>query len=282
MRAARGHAVLAGTATGKGGAMDLTRRLATVAAVPVSAAIGALGAVRRARAFHPLGVALTGTWSAADDLLPPLSPARPWPVVVRISKGVGVPGRLPDVLGLAVRIVDLYGSGEHQDLLLSTSGTSGLARHLLRPTSDHGRATYSSLLPYETPLGPGPLWARARLADGAVTAHSLDEAADRLLAGDLTFLVGLSAGGRERLLGEVHLHERLEGELADALRFDPQNAGPSLCPTGAIQQLRERAYRASQRFRPTSEGDEEATEEAVARETVGVPSPGAGSSGGPS
>lgn len=260
--------------------MNLTRRLAAVAAIPVSAAIGAFGAARRARAFHPLGVALTGTWTAPDDLVPPLAPGRPWPVVVRISKGVGSPGRLPDVLGLAVRIVDLYGAGEHQDLLLSTSGSSGLARHLLLPTSDHGRATYSSLVPYGTPLGAGPLWARARLAEGADTAHTLDEAVDRLLAGDLTFLIGVAAGGRERLLGEVHLHERLAAARADSLRFDPQNAGPSLCPTGAIQELRERAYRASQRFRPTPEGDDEATEEAVEQEAVGGPAASVGASGG--
>jgi hypothetical protein len=250
--------------------MDLTRRLAAIAAVPVAATLGAVGALRRARAFHPAGVALTGTWTAADDLLPPLGPGRPWPVVVRISKGVGLPGAVPDVLGLAVRIVDLHGMAQHQDLLLSSSGASGAGRHVLRPTSDHGRATYSSLVPYDTPIGSGTIWARAELLDGAEPPHTLEAAAERILAGDLTYVVGVAAGGRDHLLGELHLHERLDARVADALRFDPMNAGPDLCPTGPLQELRERAYRASQRFRPTPEGDGDATEEAVEQEAVGA------------
>jgi hypothetical protein len=249
--------------------MDLTKRLASLAAVPAAAALGALGAVRRARAFHPTGVALTGTWTAADELIPPLGPSRPWPVVVRLSKGVGLPGSVPDVLGLAVRIVDLYGQDEHQDLLLSSSGSSGAGRILLRPTSDHGHATYSSLVPYDTPAGSGALWARAELAEGAEPPRTVEQAADRALAGELTFVVGVGTEDRERLLGELHLHERLADDLAEGLRYDPMNAGPALCPTGPLQELRERAYRASQRFRPTPEPDAAATEEAVEQEAVG-------------
>jgi hypothetical protein len=242
---------------------DLQRRAAAVAAVPAAVALGALGAVRRARAFHPRGMALTGTWTAVDDLLDPLIPSRPWPVVVRLSKGVGLPGALPDVLGLAVRLVDLRGRDEHQDLLLSSA-----SHRILRPTNDFGHVTYSSILPYETPAGRGELWARAQLAEGRGTPHSLDEAADAALAGDLTFVVGVDTPGRERLLAEIHLHERLDPDVAEGLRFDPLNARPDLRPTGAVQELREKAYRASQRFRPTPEGDAEATDEAVEQEAT--------------
>lgn len=245
---------------------DLTNRLARLAAVPASAALGAVGAVRRARPFHPTGVAFVGTWTAADDTLAPLEPSRPWPVVVRLSKGVGLPGRIPDVLGLAIRIADLRGAGEHQDLLLSSSGSDGWRRHLLWPTSDHGEAEYSSLLPYRTPLGEGVLWARARLADGTDTPRSLEEAAERAERGELDFVVGVVTESRDHLLGEVKVDERLDPQAAEALRFDPMNARPDLSPTGALQELRERAYRVSQRFRPTPEGDDEATEEALKQE----------------
>jgi hypothetical protein len=112
------------------------------------------------------------------------------------------------------------------------------------------------------------LWARAELADGASTPHTLDEAADRALAGELHHLVGLVTESLDRLLGEVRLHERLDPDVAEALRFDPLNAGPRLRPTRALQDLRERAYRASQRFRPTPEGDAEATDQAVAQEAT--------------
>jgi len=248
---------------------DLTNRLARLAAVPTSAALGAAGFVRRARPFHPAGIAFVGTWTAADDTLSPLEPSRPWPVVVRLSKGVGLPGRVPDVLGLAIRIVDLRGSGEHQDLLLASSGSDGWRRHLLWPTSDHGEAEYSSLLPYQTPLGEGILWARARLADGAPTPHSLEEAAERAQRGELDFVVGVVTESRDHLLGEVKIDERLDPETAEALRFDPMNARPDLCPSGPLQQFREQAYRVSQRLRPTPEGDDEATEDAVRQEATG-------------
>jgi len=248
---------------------ELTRRLAGLAAIPTAAALGGLGALRRARAFHPNGIAFIGTWNAADDLLPPLAPSRPWPVVVRLSKGVGLPGTVPDVLGLAVRIADLYGSGEHQDLLLASSGSGGIGRMVLRPTSDHGSATYSTLVPYETPIGTGLLWARARLSGDGEPPRSLAAAAERAEAGELTFTVGVVTEDKDHLLGEVLIDERLASEAGEALRFDPLNAGPSLRPTGALQEWRERAYRASQRFRPTPEGDDEATEQAVVQEVTG-------------
>jgi hypothetical protein len=140
---------------------------------------------------------------------------------------------------------------------------------VLRPTSDHGHATYSSLVPYETPVGHGLLWARAELSGEGSPPRSLDEVAARAEAGDVRFVVGIVTEDRDRLLGEVRIDERLDADATEALRFDPENAGPPLQPTGALQQLRERAYRASQRFRPTPEGDEEATEEAVAQEAAG-------------
>lgn len=247
---------------------DVTRQLARLAAVPTAVTLGAVDALRRGRAFHPAGVAFVGTWNAADDTLPPLAPSEPWPVVVRLSKGVGLPGEVPDVLGLAIRIVDLHGRGEHQDLLLASSGEGGVGRMVLRPTSDHGHATYSTLVPYETPVGRGVIWARAELADGAATPHSLTEAAERAEAGELTYLVGVATEGRDRLLAEVRIDEPLDAAAGESLRFDPTNAGPSLRPTGALQALRERAYRLSQRFRPTAKGDDEATEQAVEQEAA--------------
>jgi hypothetical protein len=253
---------------------SLTNRLAATAAVPTAAALGLLGAVRRKRAFHPSGIAFLGTWTATDDLLPPLAPTQPWPVVVRLSKGVGLPGSVPDVLGLAIRIVDLHGLGRHQDLLLASSGSRGVGRMILRPTTDHGGTWYSSLVPYETPVGDGVLWAHAELAAGAEPPHTLEAAAARVEAGELSYLIGVTTPERDRLLGEVRIDERLDADAAEALRFDPENAGPGLRPTGALQELRERAYHASQRFRPTPGDDDRTTADAVAAEATGSAPPG--------
>src|SRR5687767_2102368 len=132
-------------------AEDLIRRTLTYAGPIAAVPLGALATLRQGRAFHPTGTAFTGTWEAADETIEPLVPARPWPVVVRLSKGVGLPGRLPDVLGLAVRIADVKSRGDHQDLLFASSGSSGLSQHVLAPTSDHGGAHYSTITPYRTP-----------------------------------------------------------------------------------------------------------------------------------
>ena len=174
---------------------------AAAVAGPVAAgALGLLAAVRRGRAFHPTGVAFTGTWTAADETLPTLVPSRPWPVIVRLSKGVGLPGQLPDVLGLAIRIADLSAPGDHQDLLLASSGDSRTTRHLLVPTSDHGSARYSTLTPYRTPLGEGVLWAQAALEEGTEPPRTLEAAARCALDGRLHHDVGVAVDDRSTRL----------------------------------------------------------------------------------
>src|SRR3712207_4085587 len=101
------------------------RAAVAVVGAPTIPLFGAAAALRRARVFHPVGVALTGTWTAADDTVRLLSPSRPWPVIVRISKGAGTPGRTPDVLGVAIRLAELHGHGRHQDLLFASSREEG-------------------------------------------------------------------------------------------------------------------------------------------------------------
>jgi hypothetical protein len=67
----------------------------------VKAGFRGLAALRRARAFHPVGLVLRGELRPVADDLP--WPSGPVAVVARLSKGAGTPGRLPDALGLAVR-----------------------------------------------------------------------------------------------------------------------------------------------------------------------------------
>src|SRR5205814_8265271 len=137
----------------------------------------------------------------------PLAPERPWPVVVRLSKGVGLPDPVPDVLGFAVRVVDVGGPEAHQDLLLSSTLASSSLPWLPVPTSAHAHAHYSSLPPYRTPLGDGLVWAEPRVdpdADGdEVQARTLDEAGDLATAGRLHIDLGVDLGARSHLLGAV-------------------------------------------------------------------------------
>ena len=249
----------------------ITQGAVAVAGPVTAGALGLLAAVRRRRAFHPTGEAFTGTWTAADDSLPPLLPSRPWPVVVRLSKGVGLPGELPDVLGLAIRIVDLQAPGDHQDLLLASSGSSRTTRRLLAPTTDHGGTHYSTITPYRTPLGEGVLWAQATLEGDAEPPRSVTAAGDRALDGRLHYDIGVEVDDVLHLLGTVRLHERLDDEVAEALRFDPHHPGAGLEPAGPFDGIRRQAYAASRwaRGAPSETVEEAVTEEAVEQEAVG-------------
>jgi hypothetical protein len=73
-------------------------------------------------------------------------------VQVRLSRSVGLPTRLPDILGMAVR-VPVAGRREG-DLLLATTGSGSLGRFVLRPARDPLGAAYTTLFPYRTPSGP--------------------------------------------------------------------------------------------------------------------------------
>ena len=121
--------------------------LGRVLAVPV----GAVARLRRGKPMHPRGIVLEG-------LLQRTGSTPPWGVpwldepgsdraLVRLSRGAGLPDRLPDLLGLAVH---LPASGT--DLLLSSTGRGRLTRHVPVLRRD-AAAGYGSIMGYRTPVG---------------------------------------------------------------------------------------------------------------------------------
>lgn len=68
--------------------------------------------------------------------------------IVRFSRSVGLPRPLPDLLGLSLRVPDVYGPGRHQDLLLVTSADLPLVHHIFLPADDVQKRPYTSSLPY--------------------------------------------------------------------------------------------------------------------------------------
>jgi hypothetical protein len=80
-------------------------------------------------------------------------------VLVRESRAIGLPGRLPDIHGLAIRVTNPDGSPG--DLLLASTGWGRLTRYVLTPSiTTYGRPM-TTLLPYRTPTGPLLLGARS-------------------------------------------------------------------------------------------------------------------------
>src|SRR4051794_36038915 len=83
-------------------------------------------AARRGKAVHPHGAVHRATLRVSGDPAAPgearlLSEPGQHLAIVRFSRSVGLPRPLPDLLGLSIRIIDAYGAGRHQDLLLVTS-----------------------------------------------------------------------------------------------------------------------------------------------------------------
>ena len=121
---------------------------------PTRGLFGVLSALRGRRIFHPQGIGHEATPSIPGPVpgergVPLLEGAGRHPAIVRLSRGAGLPEPLPDVLGLAMRLLDVHGPGRHQDFLLVSSASPPLGRHLLLPgLGGFGRQTFSSLLAY--------------------------------------------------------------------------------------------------------------------------------------
>ncbi len=135
----------------------------------LATATRSLAAVRpAAKPLHPEGLLVRGRIYRHG-----LSPGTgvPWldepgedEVVVRLSRAIGLPGVLPDIHGLAVRIP--LQDGAHGDLLFASTGWGRLSRFVLTASRSPQARPMTTLLPYRAPRGPLLLGARA---DGAET-----------------------------------------------------------------------------------------------------------------
>ena len=224
------------------------------AGAAAAAVMGAASAVRRKRIFHPDGVAFDATLqvTGAGHGVALLDEAGRHDCIVRLSRGVGFPSAVPDFLGLALRVPDAHGPGDHQDLLLVSSGDRPVLRHALVPVRsfDHGR--YSSLVPYEVGGRKVVFGARRLSADGPEPLQ-LDTLRERAAGDGIRFALELAEpSGDWEPIGVVELGAAWSDEDGDALRFDPANTGGGIEPVGLVQTVRRLAYRASQAARPTT------------------------------
>lgn len=131
----------------------------------VGAPFRAAGALRHARAFHPTGRTVTGVLHVARPALGAVAPDAS--VTVRLSKGVGLPGGVPDVLGVAIRMT--VDGGAPWDLLLASSTRRSARLPVPVPAATWSRTTFSSLTPFSC---NGALWWVA--AQTVTDAHTAD------------------------------------------------------------------------------------------------------------
>jgi hypothetical protein len=77
-----------------------------------------------------------------------------YPVIARVSRGLGLPERVADFFAIAVRLVDAYGLGRHQDLLINASSGLPVLRHLSLPAPHWFSQPCSTCLPYLAGANP--------------------------------------------------------------------------------------------------------------------------------
>lgn len=192
-----------------------------------------IGAVRRApKPLHPRGRLREGTLrrtgAEPPTGVPFLDEPGVDPVRVRESRAIGLPGPVPDVHGLALRVT--HDDGTCSDLLLASSGRGRVGRHTLTACREPWGRPMTTLLPYRSPSGPLAIGAR-RTARGTV---------------QLDCAVG---GGPWRPFAELELAAAQPTEAVPGpgrISFDPVlHPVPGLEQYAVVERLREPAYRAA-------------------------------------
>lgn len=206
--------------------------------------------IRHPRPIHSRGLVLTGqaTWipDAAPSGIAWIDGVRekPLEVTARLSRGVGLPDKLPDVLGLALRFHT--DEGRPADVLLASTGIGFPSRFVLVPRRAATGATFGSLLPYRSPRGPVLICARSvpsRLlpADLEGLQRSLQEQPWQVR------LYHASPTEKWHPFADVLLRPAAEADSAE-LRFDPVGHSlPGSTTYPWVRRVRAPSYLAAQR-----------------------------------
>jgi hypothetical protein len=227
---------------------DLSRGAGRLVAVPLAA----LARWRSGKPMHPRGAVF-------DAVLERHGAAPPWgvpfldttgqeDVVVRMSRGAGLPAPLPDLLGLAVR---LGGDEAPVDLLLSSTGRGRVTRVVPALRRDTA-APYCSIMGYSSAAGSVRL---AALPTTSGVPSDPEPLAAAVRREPLVFVLAAARGLEEwRPFGGLTLLAPAS-ELDPELRFDAvRHPPPGLRPDGPIARFRAPAYAAAQAARERSAG----------------------------
>ena len=142
----------------------LVRSAASAGGAALATAARGLAALRpSAKPLHPRGEVVVGRLQRRGVASPTgvawLDQPGEDEVLVRRSRAVGLPGPVPDVHGLALRVP--VGEESYADLLLASTGWGRVGRFVLTASRDPGGRPLTTLLPYHSPVGPLLIGARA-------------------------------------------------------------------------------------------------------------------------
>ena len=199
-------------------------------------------AVRHRRVFHPLGVLASGhierTATARRGL-----PIESGEVLGRVSKAIGVPGDLPDLIGLAWRMPTHANSATPWDVLMVSTGDGLLARFGLQPTRSWTGTTLSTLMPLRHQ--DGWWWLKAQLLTKVPDGLSLEALGAEIEDSGIVFDIQQAHGtGSFEPLATLTLSATIPTDEDHDVSFDPTRntiPGVELGPQW-LTALRERAY----------------------------------------
>ncbi|MEZ3183116.1 phosphodiesterase [Streptomyces pimonensis] len=234
--------------------------------VTVYRAAERLARLRAAPALHPHGVLCSGTLhvtgrTGAEWGVPWLDRPRSCAATVRWSRALGLPRRLPDALGLALRVTDADDAGNELDLLFTSSGSGRLGRRLPLPRPDALTGAYSTLLSYrvgdrERVLAAFPV-PDPSAPPGATLPTLWQELARRPVRFDLR---AAAPGEPWRTFASLSLEEAHAASSTTTVSYDPYaHSLPGLRPTRRLSRLRDTAYAGSRHGRGAGERDGRST-----------------------
>ena len=210
----------------------------------------------RKRSLHPNGQAYEAQFVVRDGAGRTGSDLFDEPgtrdAIVRFSRGAGLPEPLPDILGIAIRVIDAHGPGAHQDFLLVTSADIPVAHHALLPGTSYFDRTFSSILVYSVGGQMRLVGAQPLSVAPAGVGTGLAAIASAAARGNLVYDVSLAAPfGRFAPVAQLEVGNLLPDDRSERLRFNVWNTGGGIRPAGPFQGLRLPAYEGSQAGRVT-------------------------------
>jgi hypothetical protein len=206
-------------------------------------------AIRRRRVFHPVGVLANG---AIERLAPPGEglPVESSDVVGRVSKGIGLPGALPDIIGLAIRMPPQPFAATPWDVLLASAGSGLLTRVALRAAASWN-TSMSSLMPLN--YQGQNWWVRGRMVTEIdESGLSLESLSAHIGGAGVEFDIEQARGTQEfEPLAHLTLDEVIPAGPSHDVAFDPTiHTAPDvrLAPSW-LTDIRRRAYERSREGR---------------------------------
>jgi hypothetical protein len=233
--------------------VDTPAALVETVARPLSAGFERLADRRGGEAVHRRGLVVGGRLRMRPGSSPTgaalLDHARSYPVWARLSWGLGPIGRLPDVAGLGLRVLDADDAGGRQDLLLDSSLPPPRDRVLVLRRDLAGWYGTPLRLRLAQPTGP-LVQVAARLVGPDGRRVTLDAARTVAAAGRLQVLLLVHDRRRPLASGRILLDEAADPANPPRPRFDMANSAGGLLYVGFWQAIRHRTYAASRRGDP--------------------------------